>query len=152
MRWRWNWGHGMAAVYAVFAIATSGVVAFSMRERVDLVSSDYYERAVALDSRRQAEARAAALGGAFAMSTDAGNQRVVVTWPRDVPIESGTLTLYRPSDATRDRATAVAPDGEARQIVSLAGLVPGRWMLQVDWRARGQSYYAEREIIVGAGR
>lgn len=152
MRLRWNWGTGVGLVYGVFAIATSGVVAFSMRERVDLVSTDYYQQAVGLDARRQAEARATALGDTFGISPDAIARRVIVSWPRDLAIESGTVTLYRPADATQDRAAAISQDRDGRHTVSLDGLAPGRWMLQVNWRARGESYYAEREIIVGATR
>lgn len=152
MRLRWNWGMGVSAVYAVFALATSGVVAFSMRERVDLVSTDYYDQAVGLDAHRQAEARATALGAAFSITPDVANERVQLAWPRDVAIESGVATMYRPSDATKDRAVAVAPDREGRQTLSLAGLTRGRWMLQVEWRAHGQPYYAEREIIIGGPR
>ena len=152
MRLRWNWGTGVGMVYSVFALATSGVVVFSMRARVDLVSTDYYEQAVGLDARREAEARATALGDTFGIATQISERRVVVSWPRDLAIESGTITLYRPADATKDRTAAIAPDGDACQTVSLAGLAPGRWMLQVSWRARGQAYYAERVFTAGAAR
>ena len=41
MRITFNWGTGIAAVYTVFALATTGFVTFAMSQRVDLVSSDY---------------------------------------------------------------------------------------------------------------
>jgi hypothetical protein len=142
----------MFLVYGVFAVATTGVVAFAMRERVDLVSADYYEQAVGLDARRQAEARAAALGRGFAIMLEPSSQRVVIGWPADIAIESGTVTLYRPSDASKDRTIPVAADRGGRQEISLAGLAAGRWMVQVRWFAGGQPYYAEREVIVEAAR
>lgn len=150
MKLRWNWGMGMAAVYSVFALGTSGMVALSIHEPVNLVTPDYYEQAVGLDDRRGAQARAAALGSAFAIAPDEANDRVEITWPRGVPIESGTVTLYRPSDSTQDRVDAIRPDERGRQIVTLAGLSPGRWALHIEWRAGGAPYYAEREIVVGA--
>jgi hypothetical protein len=152
MTLRWNWGTGMFVVYGVFAVATSAVVAFSMRERVDLVSDDYYDQAVRLDARRQAEARAAALGPAFSITADAASQRVLIAWPAGAPIESGTVTLYRPSDASKDRVSPIAPDRDGRQQISLAGLAMGRWMVQVSWQSGGQAYYAEREITVESSR
>jgi hypothetical protein len=87
----------MFVVYGVFAAATSGVVAFSMRERVDLVSRDYYEQAVGLDARRQAEARAAGLGGAFSITADPTARRLAIAWPAGLQVDAGTVTLYRPS-------------------------------------------------------
>ena len=39
MKRLWNWGVGLATVYAIFAGATVGFVAFAMGQPVDLVSS-----------------------------------------------------------------------------------------------------------------
>jgi hypothetical protein len=152
MQLKWNWGTGITIVYSLFALGTSGMVAFAMREHVDLVSDDYYDQAVALDAHRAAEGRATALGDAFTIASDPAAARVTIQWPQALPVESGTLTLYRPADAAKDRTVPVALDSERRQIVSLAGLVSGRWMIQVSWRSRGEPYYAEREILVAAAR
>jgi len=149
MKLKWHWGMGMALVYSVFALGTSGMVALSIYEPVNLVTPDYYEQAVGLDERRGAEARTAALGAAFSIAPDEANGRVVINWPRDSAIEGGTVTLYRPADSTKDRVDPILPDIDGRQIVPLAGLAPGRWTLHIEWRSRGQSYYAEREIVVG---
>ena len=147
MKLRWNWGTGVGVVYAVFAMATGAVVAFSMREHVDLVSNDYYDQSIRLDERRQAEARATLLGSAFTIAVEPDRREVIVQWPRGMQIESGTLTFYRPSDASADRHLSIGPGADGRQMVSIADLVPGKWMIQVEWRAGGLGYYAEREII-----
>lgn len=152
MKLRWNWGTGIAAVYTAFALGTSGMVAFAMHERVDLVSDDYYEQAVGLDAHRLAESRAAALGDGFIFAPNADTAEVSFTWPNALPIESGSVTFYRPSDATKDRSVAIAPDANRHQIVSLAGLAPGRWLIQASWRSRGETYFAERDVIVRAAR
>lgn len=152
MKLRWHWGTGISAVYVTFALGTSGMVALAMHEHVDLVSDDYYDQAVRLDAHRMAEARAAALGERFVIAPDPANQRVTLIWPRDLPIDSGGVTLYRPSDAAKDRTIPIAIDAEHRQIVSLTNLAPGRWMIQSRWLSRGEPYYAEREVIVEAKR
>jgi hypothetical protein len=152
MKLRWHWGTGISAVYAAFALGTSGMVALAMHEHVDLVSDDYYDQAVKLDARRMAEARAAALGNGFAIAPEPASERVVVQWPREMSVESGTLTLYRPSDAGKDRTIPTSLDADHRQIVSLTGLTPGRGLLQARWQSRGEAYYAEREVTVAAAR
>lgn len=147
MATRWHWGHGIAMVYGTFALATVGFVVFAMDQRVDLVSDDYYARSITLDARRAAEANARGLGEAFAITTR--DTTIDVQWPaaaRDGA--SGTLTLYRPSDARADRTAAMAPDAAGHQQISLAGLAPGKWMLQVEWQSAGKTYYAEREVDV----
>ena len=59
MSFRVSWGTGIALTYAVFALATSGFVAFAMGRRVDLVSTDYYERSLELERRLNAKRNAA---------------------------------------------------------------------------------------------
>lgn len=149
MSLRWNWGHSVATVYTLFAACTIGFVVYAMEQRVDLVSDDYYEKSVALDARRAAETNARALGSAFAINEAAGGQALTVQWPASVTSgASGALTLYRPADATADRRIPMAPDASGTQTVSLAGLAPGRWMIQVEWTADGRAFYAEHRVIV----
>lgn len=149
MSLRWNWGHSIATVYTVFAACTIGFVVYAMNQPVDLVSDDYYEQSVALDSRRTAEANARALGSAFAVTEAAGGQAVTVQWPTPLPPgTAGALRLYRPADAAADRRTPMAPDAAGLQSVSFASLAPGRWMLQVEWTAGGRAFYSEHEVIV----
>lgn len=149
MSFRWHWGHSIAAVYTIFAVSTIGFVVYAMEQRVDLVSDDYYEKSIVLDARRTAEANVRGLGADFAITTPESGRIVSVQWPvAALAGATGTLTLYRPADATADRHTAMAPDPTGGQTVALNGLAPGRWMLQVEWHAGGRSFYAEHEVIV----
>jgi nitrogen fixation protein FixH len=151
MSFRWHWGHSIAAVYVVFAASTIGFVVFAMGQRVDLVSTDYYEQSIQLDARRAAEANTRALGAGFSIAATADGQRVTVRWPANaVAGAEGTLTLYRPADATADRRTPMAPDATGAQTLSLAGLAPGRWTVQVEWTAAGRAFYAAHDVIVPA--
>jgi nitrogen fixation protein FixH len=148
-RLKWHWGWGIAAVYTVFASATLGFAVFAMDQRVELVSGDYYQRALQHDQRMAAEANAAALEDGFRVDVVAAKPTLVLQWLTARPARGGgLLTLYRPSDDSKDRAIAVAPDSSGIQLVPLAGLTPGRWVAQVQWRANGRDYYVERNVIV----
>lgn len=149
MSLRWNWGHSIAAAYTLFALTTIGFVVFAMDQRVDLVSTDYYEKSIALDARRAAEANARALGADFAITEADGGRAVTVRWPASATAgATGALTLYRPADAGADRKTPMAPDAAGTQRLALGDLAPGRWILQVEWTAGGRAFYAEREVTV----
>ncbi|MEI6245074.1 MAG: FixH family protein [Acidobacteriota bacterium] len=149
MSLRWNWGHSIAAAYTLFALITVGFVVFAMEQRVDLVSPDYYEKSIALDARRAAEANARSLGADFTINEAAGGQAVTVHWPSSgTSGATGTVTLYRPADATADRHTPMTPDASGTQTIALSGLAPGRWMLQVEWTVGGRAFYAEHRVIV----
>ena len=60
MKLHWHWGTRIALVYVLFASGTITMVAIAMRQPVDLVSPDYYERSLAVDARAVALANAAA--------------------------------------------------------------------------------------------
>lgn len=149
MSFRWNWGHSIALIYTLFAVSTLGFVVFAMEQRVDLVSDDYYEKSITLDTRREAEANVRALGASFSITHDPATRAVVVRWPAEVVDRpTGTVTLYRPSDATADRKVGITPNADHAQLVSLDGLTAGRWMLQVEWTNGGRNFYAEHEVTV----
>lgn len=148
MSMRWHWGHSIAAVYTTFALCTIGFVVFAMEQRVDLVSTDYYAQSIALDARRAAEANARALGSAMAVTPAPDGRTVTIQWPQSATLgATGTVTLYRPADATADRRIAMAPDAAGAQTIALAGLAPGRWTVQVSWTAGGRAFYTEREVV-----
>lgn len=148
MTLRLNWGTGIAAAYATFALATIGFVAFAMTKDVDLVSPEYYAQSLEHDARMAATANAAALGPAFVVDVQPEAGVVHVQWPVAMAADvRGTATLYRPSNAALDRTIVLAPDIQGRQALALEGLTPGLWRLQFRWTAADVVYYAERDVV-----
>lgn len=145
---RIHWGLAIALVYAAFASATIAFVVFALRQPVDLVSADYYARALRQDDRAEAERRASTLPAAITCRI-AGGEALIVTLPREAARGAvGTLTLYRPSDGRADRVVPLALDAGGSQRVSLAGVAHGRWELQLEWEAGGVRYYHEQRVDV----
>jgi hypothetical protein len=148
MTLRWHWGTGIALVYIAFAAATVGFAAYAMDQRVELVSDDYYARALGQDRHMAAIANAGALGGAFRIEVGVDGRSVTLTWTGDRrPDAGGTATLYRPSDAAADRVIPLAPNQHGVQRIDLAGLAAGRWLAQIQWRSDGRDYYVEQAVV-----
>jgi hypothetical protein len=148
MRIRLNWGTGIALVYIAFAAATTGFVTFAMGRPVDLVSDDYYAQSLQQDERMNAERNARALAPLPAI-VSSGARAIVLSLPSAHALSaSGTVTLYRPSDASADRVQPLAIDAAGRQAIALDGLARGRWLVQVRWSAVGRHYYFEEPVIV----
>jgi nitrogen fixation protein FixH len=148
IRMRFNWGTGVGLVYAVFVTATIGFVVFALGQPVELVSADYYSRSLTYDERLEAVRRADALGAAVRVARASDAHALMVTLPREhaAAAATGTLTLYRPSSVKADRTVPLALDARGEQRLSLDGLAPGRWILQVDWHVQGRSYYRESAV------
>lgn len=148
MTGRWHWGVGITLVYATFATGTIGFVAFAMQQQVDLVSADYYPQSLVHDARMAASARAAALGDAFSITMEPGARNLAIVWPASMRVDAGRITLYRASDAGADRSITVSPDPQGRQMLPLADLARGAWIVRVDWTSGGESFFAERRITL----
>jgi len=148
MKKLWNWGVGIATVYAIFAGATLGFVVFAMQQPVDLVSPEYYAQAQAHQVRQLAAERALALGEAMRIEVDRAAQTMTVTWPAGARPESGEVRFYRPSDSRADKREPIRVNDDGRQIVSLAALAAGNWLVQCEWTSGQALYYLERHIVV----
>ncbi|HEX5214444.1 MAG TPA: FixH family protein [Vicinamibacterales bacterium] len=148
MKRHWHWGTRIALVYALFASGTITMVVIAMRQPVDLVSADYYERSLAVDARTAALANVVALDGRFSIQPSSDGRTVEIRWPAEMAGAAGTVALYRPSDAADDRAIRMAPDATGRQTVALGGLRPGLWRVNVDWKFDGRLFAATTEVHV----
>jgi len=149
MKISWNWGTGAAAVYVLFAAGTLGMVALAMEQPVDLVSPDYYADSLKQDQRMAAIAHVTALEAPVRATVDTRAHAITfVMPPRAAGGAIGTVMLYRPSNASSDRTAPLALDQTGAARVSTDGLTPGRWVLKIDWQARGTRYYFEQAITI----
>jgi hypothetical protein len=156
---RINWGVAITIVYITFATATVSFVVFAVGRPVELVSADYYEQSLKHDAHRRAMANAEALGDAVriaavedAAEDAAGDARTIaisIATPtaqtRALPV-TGTVTLYRPSDQTGDRVTALSLDDEGHQRIRVESAARGRWVVKLAWRAGRQDFYREQTV------
>lgn len=147
MTLRMHWGLAIAMSYAAFALCTVGFVGYAMTRDVELVSADYYARALAHDGHMQAVANADALGAALRAHVTTGGIEVRVPAAMASRVR-GTATFYRASDARADRSLPLAPGADGAQVLPTAGLASGTWRLQLHWSADGHEYYTERTLHV----
>jgi nitrogen fixation protein FixH len=79
----------------------------------------------------------------------AGDRAVVISLPLAQAADAhGSVTLYRPSDASADRVLALKADEGGRQRIALDGLRPGLWSVRVRWIAQSREFYVEQRIFV----
>ena len=147
MKLRINWGVGIVASYVIFAAGTTGFALYAMNRPVDLVSADYYARSLQQDRQMAAERNTRDLDGAASVR-QTGDRAVLVSLPAGQASDAtGTITLYRPSDASADRVVTLKTDTAGRQRVSLAGLRAGAWSARVLWTAQGREFYIEQRVF-----
>jgi hypothetical protein len=140
-----NWATGIVLSYVVFATATLGFVVFALRRPVDLVAPDYYAQSLRQDRQMEAVRNARDLHATVVQSVERG---LLVTLPAAQAGDArGSVTLYRPSDASADRVVALKTDAAGRQQIPLQGLEPGVWSVRVRWTAQGREFYVEERLV-----
>jgi|WetSurMetagenome_2_1015567.scaffolds.fasta_scaffold342404_2 hypothetical protein len=143
-----SWGTGLVVVVVVFLLGILGLVVISTREDVSLVHTRYFDRGQQYGARVRAMERAQALRDPLTVRVEQGLATVAyphTATPREI---TGTLTLYRPSNGSLDRTLPVAPDSSWRQSFPVAGLAPGLWKFQVEWKVGGEDYYVEQPLML----
>ena len=143
---KWNWGASVAATYIVFAVATSGFVAFAMTRPVSLVRPDYYAESLREDQQIAARTNARRLGTAVSIAVEGNGIRVTV--PTTGTATRGSVTLYRASNPASDRRFAFSPDSRGTQLLSVAQLERGHWIVKLEWTTAGREYYVEQPIVL----
>lgn len=136
-----NWGWRIAIVYTVFAIATLGMVAFTMTKDVDLVRSDYYEYTLDHDKRMERLARAKASGASVVVQ----NGVLVIAIPTAVA-GIGSVEMLRPSSKALDRTIALQVDSMGE--MTIRNLLPGRWDVSVRWSRDGRQFELNAAVVI----
>lgn len=143
-----RWGWGIAAVYTAFALSTLGLVAFTARQKVELVAPDYYAREVSYERQLQREREAQAVGREVACAVTEDGSFIRLSLPATRGGVRGRLTLYRPSDSSLDREIKLGVDADGAQLISTDGLAKGRWRAKVQWEAEGRELYKEFVLTI----
>lgn len=145
------WPLGIVVFLIVFAAFTLGLVVLSLRNNVELVSADYYDREIRYQEEIHRQHRTRALPEAASASYNAAQHTLTVNLPsaharRAV---SGEIHLYRPAAAAADRRIALQLDPQGRQTLDTRGLSDGLWRVRVNWRVDGEDFAFDEKVVIG---
>lgn len=148
MKFKYNWGWGIAIFYTVFVLFLIANVLFSSLQRTDLVEDDYYEKELKYQDKINKIKRYNELAEKIEI-IQTGNS-LVIKYPKtfDKNLVKGKLHFYKPSNALQDRVENIKLNDNNLQIVDVSGFPSGFWRLKIDWSVGDSSYYLEKEIRI----
>lgn len=111
----------------------------------DLVSHDYYAKAMNHDQHQTALARTKNLENPPRIKIDVPKNRMIVFLPDHA--EGAVLNLYRPSDARLDLKYALQSGG-IPSVLSTLDLHPGKWQAKISWQDKGLDYFFQQDLFV----
>ncbi|MGC3957638.1 MAG: FixH family protein [Verrucomicrobiota bacterium] len=143
------WPISIIAFFAVAIIFFAGFIAWAVQQREDLVSADYYEREVRYQSQLDSMNRSHAVAAKTVVTFEPAGQIIIITLPEaQTPGVTGSIHLYRPSDARLDREVPLALTADGTQRLDAKQLADGLWKVRVKWNAGGQDYFVNQPVIV----
>ena len=145
------WPYAIILYFIVFILFIAGFIAWAVRQNVDLVRPDYYQDEILFQKQIDTLHRTLAVAGQVAVNYDLAGQAITIQLPPAHAVQgiTGSIHLYRPSDAKLDREVKLAVSDKGAQRIESAHLEPGLWKVRVQWKANGQEFCFDQRVIIG---
>ncbi|SIN85206.1 FixH family protein [Algoriphagus halophilus] len=143
MKLTMNWGTGIFLSFLGFIVVIMTMVTISVRmDGIELVTESYYEKEIVYQDQIDKE-QATLDQNKDVMTFDMKGQMILVDLPSGA---SGTLHLFRPSDAALDQKIKLDGNSQRSIEVPINQLKSGYWKAQLNWVENGVEYYQEKKL------
>ncbi len=144
------WPYGIIATLVVFACGLAVIAVTAVRQNMDLVRNDYYEADLRYQTQIDRLNRTAGLADETAIEFRAAERTIELRLPagHGARHPSGSIQIYRPSDAALDRQLELATDATGLQRIDAREMVSGLWKLKVTWQVGGEEYFVDRVVVI----
>jgi len=142
-----NWGTGIAATYLGFVVMILVLVFMSTREKIDLVTSQYYVEELKFQDKIDQIKRANQLSDP--LTWEVAEDDIYIHYPSSLTPESltGWVSFYCPSNDKNDRKFKINTSNNT-QIIPVLEIPEGRYHLQVAWESGHQKYWKEGVVVI----
>jgi hypothetical protein len=142
-----NWGHKILGFYLLFVAAIVYMVVLSSRQKVDLVTADYYNEEIRYQERIDESGRASALSAPIRYNI--GQGLLTIQFPKEFEGKkiTGEIILYCPSDDKKDIRRNIEASGNMMK-VTIPEVNKGAHTLKVKWKSDGPLYYFEENVFI----
>lgn len=143
------WPISIVAFFVIAIIFSAIFVTIAVRHRDDLVATDYYEREVRFQKQLDSMNRSQSVAAKSVVTFEPKQQAILITLPEaQTSGATGSIHLYRPSDARLDRELPLTLATDGTQRLDATKLAAGLWKVRVSWSANGQEYYLDQPVMV----
>lgn len=140
---KFNWGHGIFVFYVFFVgvVVTALIASFSVDH--SLVVDDYYAKDLAYQ-KQYTKAKNNMESERVIILNDKTTQSLSIDFVKANNV-NGSVDFYRPSDKSEDFKIKIT---EKLTTIPTEKLLPGKWILKIDWTEKGKPYYKEEMIYI----
>lgn len=143
-----NWGKKIMLVYSGFVVVMVGMVWFCTKQRIDLVSADYYPRELRFQQQINASGNAAGLSQPVSVVKLENDIRIQLPQEMKNSNVSGQIWFYCPSDARNDYKLPVQVNADGVQTIPAGNVKPAAYIVKIEWNSGEKNYYSENKIYL----
>ena len=142
------WPYGIIVAYVIFVGATLSFVFFTFTVKFDLVVPEYYSETLVYQNQIDRESNSLSLDEPISWEIE--ENMLLIRIPEELRRTevTGTVTMYKASNASMDQAFEISLNDEGIQSIPLNLFALGKWELQVKIEADGKEYYSEFPIFL----
>lgn len=142
-----NWGHKLTIFTVLFMLFIIACVTYMIRQDVQLVDNDYYEKGIkyqeVIDQSKESNKL-------ISLQLDSLNELALTITVLDTSIKqlSGDLFFYRPSDKSKDFTTSVSCKYGEPFRFPMNTLVKGPWKVTIIWEDETGRHQLMKELVL----
>jgi hypothetical protein len=144
---KFNWGTGILIFLILFLLACAVFITFAMRQDVNLVHKDYYEKGVDYTEQMNVNARSAALTDSIQVLIKDDHLQVDFEESIVSKLDSGRVLLYRPSSSKMDVSLPMIFTENCLNI-NKSNFASGRYILKLSWYSGGLKYEIDKPVVI----
>lgn len=140
-----NWGWKLTILYGGFVVIILVLVIGSARQRMDLVSSDYYAEELIFQKKIDAGKNQANLSASVDVHAD--SKMVFIEFPKELKDKNltGKVQFYSPVNSDWDRNFTIHIRND-QFTIDRSKLMNTRYTLKINYTVGGKNYYQETEL------
>ena len=140
-----NWGTGIVIAFVIFASLLTVAMVLGARQRVDLVTPEYYEEEIRFQDKINHRENAKEIGG---IDITVEKNALKITFPKALQPENtnGLIKFYKPDNAIVDFETALTLSADNSIVIDTEKRIGGLWKLMIEAEQNGTVYYWEESI------
>lgn len=143
-----SWGYRITILTVGFVCFMTFLVISAFRQNFDLVTEDYYSKELQFQGQIDKQYNQQQLTDSLTCVVT--EHAVIIKYPDEFigkKIE-GKILFFRPSDAKKDVAVAVASAPNGIQLLQKRLFAKGMYKAQLDYSVEGKKYYYEKTIMI----
>ena len=147
---KFNWGNGIFIAMTIFIIGILSMVSYFISLDFYLVNNNHYEDGVEYQTTIDSKYRTSKLHEPIVILFDDERVAIKVMFSDEVMEKAteGTMSLYRPNDASKDVSLGIEFKGGNTQVIPMERMDKGKWVLTIRWQMDDLEYQEEQTIII----